>query len=61
MTSHLLRITAVSLALLAASPVLAQEATDETAAVTTTDEDDGFDLGWLGLLGVARPRWTQRA
>jgi MYXO-CTERM domain-containing protein len=53
MTSRVFRITAVSLALLAATPVLAQDATDDTAVVTTTDDDDGFDLGWLGLLGLA--------
>lgn len=52
MSSQYLRISAVSLALLVAGPVLAQEATtaDDTVAVTT--EDDGLDWGWLGLLGL---------
>lgn len=49
MTTQLLRITAVSLALLAAAPALAQEATDP---VVVAGEDDGFDWGWLGLLGL---------
>jgi MYXO-CTERM domain-containing protein len=54
MSSHVLRITAVALALLATTPVLAQEATDDTAtpAATTTAGDDDFDWGWIGLLGL---------
>ena len=49
MTSQMLRISALALALLAAAPVLAQETT-ETAPVTT--EDNGTDWGWIGLLGL---------
>jgi MYXO-CTERM domain-containing protein len=40
------------LALLAASPLLAQEATEGDAAATTTQDDDS-DWGWIGLLGLA--------
>ncbi len=62
MSREMLRITAMSLALLAAGPVLAQTATEEptetvtegdaTTTVTGDTEDGGFDLGWLGLLGL---------
>ena len=51
MGSYVLRITAVSLALLATTPVLAQEATNDTTRAVAV-EDDGFNLGWLGLLGL---------
>ena len=51
MTSYILRTSALALALLAASPVLAQEA--ETEATPATTQDDGFDWGWIGLLGLA--------
>lgn len=49
MMSQVLRITAVVLALVASSPVLAQETAAEPVEVA---EDDGFDMGWLGLLGL---------
>ena len=55
MTPSYLRISAVALALLAASPALAQEATtgDDAAATTpATTQDDGMDWGWIGLLGL---------
>lgn len=57
MSTQALRAAAIALALVAATPVLAQDETDtategtDTAVVTT--EDEGFDLGWLGLLGLA--------
>ena len=70
MSPQLFRVTAVTLSLLVASPLLAQEATDDAGAavettedtavvatdatpVVATQEDDGFDWGWLGLLGLA--------
>jgi MYXO-CTERM domain-containing protein len=53
MTSQTLRISALTLALLAASPALAQEATDDTATTTqATTQDNGTDWGWIGLLGL---------
>lgn len=45
---HRFALTAV-LAIFAATPVVAQ--TTDTLAQTTT-RDDGFDWGWLGLLGL---------
>lgn len=30
----------------------AQATTDTTAGVVHTDDNDGFDWGWLGLLGL---------
>lgn len=32
--------------------VIAQATMDTTAGVVTTDDNDGFDWGWLGLLGL---------
>lgn len=54
MTTLLLRASVVALTVLAPGFVLAQATGDdnETAAVVTED-DDGFNLGWLGLLGLA--------
>ncbi len=53
MNSSFLRISAVALTLLAASPGLAQEAADDAAAeVVTTTEEGGSDWGWIGLLGL---------
>lgn len=49
MMSQVLRITAVALALVASSPVLAQETATEPVEVA---DDDGFDMGWLGLFGL---------
>jgi MYXO-CTERM domain-containing protein len=47
--SKIFSISAVALTLLATSPVLAQETTQQPAQ---TEQDDGFDLGWIGLLGL---------
>lgn len=49
-----LRISAVALALVATTPVLAQEATTEDPITepVAVEQDDGFDWGWLGLLGL---------
>lgn len=53
MNPSFLRMSAVALALLAASPALAQEAVEEAEpVVTTTTEEGGSDWGWLGLLGL---------
>ena len=55
-SSQVLRISAVALALLAAAPVLAQEATDEAAATeaapASATQDNNTDWGWIGLLGL---------
>jgi hypothetical protein len=32
--------------------VIGQAMTDTTAGVVNTDDNDGFDWGWLGLLGL---------
>lgn len=42
----------ILLAAFVAVPVTAQE-TDTTAGAYETREDDGMDLGWVGLLGLA--------
>ena len=52
MTSQMLRISALALALLAAGPVLAQEASETTEAAPATTQDEGTDWGWIGLLGL---------
>jgi hypothetical protein len=45
---------AALLAALTATPALAQVGTGTTPGATqTTQDDDGFDWGWLGLLGLA--------
>lgn len=54
MTSKALRISAVALTLVASSPALAQQTATEPGATapTATEQNDGFDWGWLGLLGL---------
>jgi MYXO-CTERM domain-containing protein len=49
MMAQILRISLVALALVASSPVLAQDTATQPVEV---EQDDGFDLGWLGLLGL---------
>ena len=49
----MLQGAAVAVAMTAAPvAVFAQAMTDTTAGVVTTDDNDGFDWGWLGLLGL---------
>ncbi len=48
---------ALGIGLTISSPVIAQEATPAddvvpTAPATVEEEDDGFNWGWLGLLGL---------
>jgi hypothetical protein len=55
MNIGLLRVSTLALALLAASPtlVLAQRTTAPGGGANTTQNDDGTDYGWIGLLGLA--------
>lgn len=60
MTAKALRISAVALALVAGSPVLAQQTTTDSATTEPAaappvgvERNDGFNWGWLGLLGLA--------
>ncbi len=50
MMSQILRISLIALALVASSPVLAQDTATQPVEVA---QDDGFDLGWLGLLACS--------
>ena len=52
-TGLLIRGATLAAALAVAPTVLrAQATTDTTAGVVHTDDNDGFDWGWLGLLGL---------
>lgn len=53
-------ITVVMLSIPSAS-VFAQDATTPAAADANNNDDDGFDLGWLGLPGSARPAQASRS
>ena len=55
MNIGLLRVSTLALALLAASPtiVLAQGTTASGGGANTTQNDDGTDYGWIGLVGLA--------
>lgn len=47
-------LLALSLGGVATLPVSAQDTLDDRPDVTTrTADDDGMDLGWLGLIGLA--------
>jgi MYXO-CTERM domain-containing protein len=46
-------LVALSLGGAATLPASAQDAADNRDGVVTRTADDGFDLGWLGLLGLA--------
>jgi len=49
----MLQGAAVAVAMTAAPVAVFAQATMDTAAgVVTTDDNDGFDWGWLGLLGL---------
>jgi hypothetical protein len=54
MNIGLLRVSTLALALLAASPtlVLAQGTTAPGGGANTTQNDDGTDYNWIGLLGL---------
>ena len=45
-------LTVTAVALLSGGPALAQTSDPGTYPGTTTDDDDGFNAGWLGLLGL---------
>lgn len=49
MMTQILRISVVALAVLASSPVLAQDTATQPVEVA---QNDSFDWGWLGLLGL---------
>lgn len=49
MMTNMLRISAIALALVATTPVMAQQTVGEPAVIAA---DDGFDWGWIGLLGL---------
>ena len=48
-------VVAASLGGVATLPVSAQNAGDNQSGVSarTSADDDGFDMGWLGLIGLA--------
>ena len=46
-------VVALSLGGVATLPSSAQNPPDDRNGVTTRTADDGFDLGWLGLIGLA--------
>src|SRR5687767_5381928 len=45
-------LVALSLGGAATLPASAQNPADDRNGVTTRTADDGFDLGWLGLIGL---------
>ena len=45
-------LTLSAVVLLSGVPALAQTGDPGTYPGTTTDDDGGFDAGWLGLLGL---------